>query len=145
MQCLVCTGEARDLTPENFDGHVIGCPGCGNYEIAGSAWDRFRNASQQARTAALGKAVAQRRRQMANDQKHLLLIVSYALDPLESDVAAGPRVDTRAFQPPLTRVESLSGKRDDEGRLVAFPPEDRRAPRKNVNQYQISATGTAMS
>jgi hypothetical protein len=58
MQCLVCTGEARDLTPENFDGHVIGCPSCGNYEIAGGAWDRFRNASQQARAAALGKAAS---------------------------------------------------------------------------------------
>ena len=23
MQCLVCTGEARDLTPQNFDGYVI--------------------------------------------------------------------------------------------------------------------------
>ena len=56
VQCLVCIGEATDLTPKDFDGFVIGCPSCGNYEVAGGAWDRFRNASQHARAAALGKA-----------------------------------------------------------------------------------------
>jgi predicted RNA-binding Zn-ribbon protein involved in translation (DUF1610 family) len=58
VQCLVCTGAATDLTAENFDGFVISCPSCGNYEIAGSAWDRFRNASQQERAAALRKAAS---------------------------------------------------------------------------------------
>jgi hypothetical protein len=58
VQCLVCAGAATDLTAENFDGFVIGCPSCGNYEIAGSAWDRFRNASQQERAAALRKAAS---------------------------------------------------------------------------------------
>ena len=58
MQCLVCAGEARDLTPQNFDGYVIGCSSCGNYEVAGGAWDRFRNASQQERAAALAKAAS---------------------------------------------------------------------------------------
>jgi hypothetical protein len=58
VQCLVCISEARDLTPKNFDGFVIGCSSCGNYEVAGGAWDRFRNASQQERAAALGKAAS---------------------------------------------------------------------------------------
>ena len=58
MQCLVCTGEARDLTPQNFDGYVIGCPSCGNYEVAGGAWEKFRKASQEERSAALGKAAS---------------------------------------------------------------------------------------
>jgi hypothetical protein len=58
MQCLVCAGEARDLTPLNFDGHVIGCPRCGNYEILGATWDIFQNASQPERAAALGKAAS---------------------------------------------------------------------------------------
>ena len=58
MQCLVYAGEARDLTPQNFDGYVIGCSSCGNYEVAGGAWARFRNASQQERAAALGKAAS---------------------------------------------------------------------------------------
>jgi hypothetical protein len=58
MQCLVCAGEARDLTPQNFDGRVIACSSCGNYEVAGGASDRLRNASQQERAAALAKAAA---------------------------------------------------------------------------------------
>jgi len=58
MQCLVCAGEAKDLTPPNFDGHVIVCPRCGNYEILGCTWDIFQNASQPERAAALGKAVS---------------------------------------------------------------------------------------
>jgi hypothetical protein len=58
MNCLVCATEARDLTPQNFDGHVIGCPSCGNYEVAGGAWDRLRKASQPERAAALAKAAS---------------------------------------------------------------------------------------
>jgi hypothetical protein len=56
MQCLVCAGEATDLTPLDFDGHVIGCPSCGNYEVIGAAWNRLQNASQLERAAALAKA-----------------------------------------------------------------------------------------
>jgi hypothetical protein len=56
MQCLVCAGEARDRTPQNFDGYVIECPICGNYEVAGGAGDRLENASMQDRAAALAKA-----------------------------------------------------------------------------------------
>jgi len=58
MNCLVCAGEAKDLTPQNFDGHVIGCPSCGNYEVAGGAWDRLQKASQPERAAALAKAAS---------------------------------------------------------------------------------------
>jgi hypothetical protein len=56
MQCLVCAGEARDRTPQNFDGYVIECPICGNYEVAGGAGDRLKNASMQDRAAAPAKA-----------------------------------------------------------------------------------------
>jgi len=58
MQCLICAGEAKDLTPPDFDGHVIGCPRCGNYEVWGCTWGTFQNASQAEREAALGKAAA---------------------------------------------------------------------------------------
>jgi len=58
MECLVCAGEARDLTPKNFDGYVIGCPSCGNYEVAGGTWERLQNASPQERAAALAKAAS---------------------------------------------------------------------------------------
>ncbi len=58
MQCLVCAGEAKDLTPDNFDGHLIECPRCGKYEILGCTWDIFQKASQPERAAALGKAAS---------------------------------------------------------------------------------------
>jgi len=58
MQCLVCAGEATDLTPLDFDGHVIGCPSCGNYEVIGAAWKRLQDASQLERAAALSKAAS---------------------------------------------------------------------------------------
>ena len=75
MKCLVCAGEARDRTPRNFDGYVIECPSCGSYEVAGGAWERFKNASQAGVDGGAGKSpVAQRLRQMANDQEHLVLI-----------------------------------------------------------------------
>ena len=56
MKCLVCAGEAKDRTPPNFDGYVIECPSCGSYEVAGGAWERFKNASKQEWTVALAKA-----------------------------------------------------------------------------------------
>jgi len=58
MKCLVFAGEARDLTPQNFDGYVVGCPRCGNYEVAGGACRRLQNASEQERSAALAKAAS---------------------------------------------------------------------------------------
>ena len=44
--------------PANFDGYVIDCPSCGNYEVAGGAWERFQNASKQEWAAALAKAAS---------------------------------------------------------------------------------------
>jgi len=58
MKCLVCASEARDRTPRNFDGYVIDCPSCGNYEVAGGAWERFQNASKQEWAAAQAKAAS---------------------------------------------------------------------------------------
>ena len=58
MQCLVCTGEAKNLTPPDFDGYVFECPTCGKYEVLGCTWGQFQNASQAEREAALGKAVS---------------------------------------------------------------------------------------
>jgi hypothetical protein len=56
MKCLVCAGEASDRTPVDFDGYIIECPSCGKYEVAGGAWERFKNASHQEWAAALAKA-----------------------------------------------------------------------------------------
>lgn len=56
MKCLVCAGEASDRTPGDFDGYIIECPSCGKYEVAGSAWERFKNAFHQEWASALAKA-----------------------------------------------------------------------------------------
>jgi len=87
MQCLVCTGEARDLTPENFDGYVIGCPSAAitkSLEARGKNSERFSGGTQRG----AGKSfVAQRRRSMANDQKYLLVT------PLSRDAEKATLVD----------------------------------------------------
>jgi len=56
MQCLVCTGEAKDITPAGFDGIVVRCPNCGDYEVADSALKRFQTASLSERGVAFRKA-----------------------------------------------------------------------------------------
>ena len=77
MECLVCAGEARDLTPTEFRWlrhwvpelrqlrsrrrHLGAAPEC---------------LSAGTRRGAGKSGVAQRRREMANDQKHLLLIAA---------------------------------------------------------------------
>jgi hypothetical protein len=42
MQCLVCTGAATDITLAGFEGIVVRCPNCGDYEVADSALRRFK-------------------------------------------------------------------------------------------------------
>jgi Zn-finger nucleic acid-binding protein len=56
MKCPVCAGEARNRTPRNFDGYVIECPSCGNYEVDGGTWEKFKDASRQEWAAALTRA-----------------------------------------------------------------------------------------
>lgn len=36
MQCCACGAVAQDKTPGDFDGVVIVCPRCGEYEISGT-------------------------------------------------------------------------------------------------------------
>jgi hypothetical protein len=57
MQCRVCTGAAKDITPADYDGIAVRCPTCGDYEVAGgAALSRFKNASVYERADALKKA-----------------------------------------------------------------------------------------
>ena len=53
---LVCTGAATDITLAGFEGIVVRCPNCGDYEVADSALRRFQTASLSERGAALRKA-----------------------------------------------------------------------------------------
>ena len=56
MLCEVCKGPAVDRTPPGYNGVKINCPTCGNYSIAQSARNTFRQLSFDERRRALEKA-----------------------------------------------------------------------------------------
>ncbi|MCC7250585.1 hypothetical protein [Hyphomicrobium sp.] len=56
MQCSVCGAEAEDLTSGDFDGLVVRCKRCGEYEVADGALNAFLRLDYDARVAALEKA-----------------------------------------------------------------------------------------
>ena len=58
MLCEVCGGSAVDRTPPGYNGVKINCPTCGNYSIAGSVQNKFRQLSLDERRRALQKAKA---------------------------------------------------------------------------------------
>ena len=42
MQCAVCAAQAKNLTPSTtYDGAVVGCPRCGDYQITGTVFDKL--------------------------------------------------------------------------------------------------------
>ena len=41
MQCPVCAAQAKNLTPATYDGVVVGCPRCGDYQITGTIFDKL--------------------------------------------------------------------------------------------------------
>lgn len=56
MQCPVCRGEARNITPNTMDGVVVGCAQCGDYRITGVAFHDFMRLQDEKRAAALQAA-----------------------------------------------------------------------------------------
>src|SRR6266545_1503574 len=46
MLCEVCGGPAVDRSPPGYGGVKVNCPRCGNYSIAGSVRDKFRQIDQ---------------------------------------------------------------------------------------------------
>jgi hypothetical protein len=56
MQCAVCGAEAEDLTPGDFDGVIVGCKRCGEYEVADGALNDFLRLDYDARVAVLDRA-----------------------------------------------------------------------------------------
>ncbi len=56
MQCSICGAEAEDLTSGDFDGLVVRCKRCGEYEVADSALNDFLRLDYDARVATLEKA-----------------------------------------------------------------------------------------
>lgn len=59
MQCPVCAAPARNLTPDTCDGVVVGCPRCGDYQIAGTVFNKLLRLHMENRAAALEKAKRQ--------------------------------------------------------------------------------------
>ena len=56
MQCPVCFGEAKNLTPNTMDGVVVGCAQCGDYRIMDVAFHDFMRLQAEKRAAALAAA-----------------------------------------------------------------------------------------
>lgn len=56
MQCSVCGAEAEDLTSGDFDGIVVRCKRCGEYEVADNAVNGFLRLDYDARVALLETA-----------------------------------------------------------------------------------------
>jgi hypothetical protein len=56
MQCPVCSNPAVDIGPKGFDGKVLRCSQCKDYEISGSFLLKFLARSREDRGLALEKA-----------------------------------------------------------------------------------------
>jgi hypothetical protein len=54
--CEVCGRPAVDRSPPGYGGVKINCPTCGNYSIAGSVRDKFRQLSLDERRRDLERA-----------------------------------------------------------------------------------------
>jgi hypothetical protein len=53
----MCTAQAKNLTPNTYDGVVIGCPRCGDYQITGTVFDQLLRLAVAERTKALQRAI----------------------------------------------------------------------------------------
>ncbi|MBX9861254.1 MAG: hypothetical protein K2Y42_00760 [Hyphomicrobium sp.] len=56
MQCSVCGAEAENLTSGDFDGLVVRCKRCGEYEVADAVLNELLRLDFDARVTALETA-----------------------------------------------------------------------------------------
>jgi hypothetical protein len=56
MDCPICGAQARNVTPGEFDGLVIKCIHCGDYEVPDSAVNGLIRLDYEGRRGALEKA-----------------------------------------------------------------------------------------
>lgn len=56
MQCSVCGAEAEDLSSGDFDGLIVRCKRCGEYEVADGVLNAFLRLDYDARVALLERA-----------------------------------------------------------------------------------------
>jgi rRNA maturation protein Nop10 len=53
MNCPICGAEAQNATPGDFDGLIVDCRHCGNYQIRDEALNDFLRLDFDARRSAL--------------------------------------------------------------------------------------------
>lgn len=58
MDCPICGAEATNATPGDFDGLIVECKHCGDYEVPDDALNSLLRLDFDARKAALEKAKA---------------------------------------------------------------------------------------
>jgi hypothetical protein len=56
MQCPVCSNQAVDIGPKSYDGKVLWCSQCKDYEISGTFLLKFLASTRAERGIALDKA-----------------------------------------------------------------------------------------
>jgi hypothetical protein len=56
MQCPVCGAVAKNLAPATYDGLIVGCPRCGEYQITGTVFDNLLRLGPEDRSEALQRA-----------------------------------------------------------------------------------------
>ena len=56
MQCPVCCTPANNLTPATYDGVVVGCRSCGEYQVTATVFNKLLRLNVEARTDALERA-----------------------------------------------------------------------------------------
>jgi hypothetical protein len=61
MNCPICGAEAMNETPGDFDGLIVECKHCGEYEIPDDVLNSLIRLDFDARKAALEKAKSQTR------------------------------------------------------------------------------------
>jgi hypothetical protein len=73
MQCSVCGASAINMTPGDFDGLVVSCPHCGDYEVTGTVMNQFLRMTLTERKDALEDA----RRQTPQGHKPAITSASF--------------------------------------------------------------------
>jgi hypothetical protein len=58
MQCPVCAAQAKNLTPATYDGVVVSCPTCGDYQVTGTVFNKLLKLAPEYRTDVLQRAKA---------------------------------------------------------------------------------------
>ncbi len=57
MQCPVCEGSAKEITPPRLDGVSLDCPTCAPFDVTGKAVRKLAGLDTEDRRGALTKAI----------------------------------------------------------------------------------------